>query len=100
MNKAVNKTGSTRQDEQNTLATQTGEDKDFIHMREGNTGGNNQESGMTSDQGHKRKGKWPETRGELPFKIKHEIHKTKNQDRTSLTAVWHPLLKIKKSPTD
>ena len=26
----------------NTSATQTGEDKDFIHMREGNTGGNNQ----------------------------------------------------------
>ena len=33
---------------------------------------------MTSDQGHKRKGKWPEMRGELLFKIKHEIHKTKN----------------------
>ena len=32
---------------------------------------------MTSDRWHKRKGKWPETRGDLPFKIKHEIHKTK-----------------------
>ena len=39
------------------FGTETGEDKDFIHMREGSTGGNNQESGMTSDQGHKRKGK-------------------------------------------
>ena len=46
----------------NTLATQTGEDNDFIHMGEGNTGENNQGLGMTSDQGHKRKGKWPETR--------------------------------------
>ena len=41
----------------NTSATQTGEDKDFIHMRKGNTGENNQGSGVTSDQGHKRKGK-------------------------------------------
>ena len=73
----------------NTLATQTGEDKDFIHMGEGNTGENNQGSGVTSDQGHKRKGKWPEIRGELLFKIKHEIHKPKPQDRTSLTAMWH-----------
>ena len=40
----------------NTLATQTGEDKDFIHMREGNTGANNQGLGMTSDQEHRRKG--------------------------------------------
>ena len=41
----------------NTLAMQTGEDKDFIHMGEGNTGENNQGLGMMSDQGHKRKGK-------------------------------------------
>ena len=34
-------------DEQNTLATRTGEDRDYIHMGEGLTGGNNQESGMT-----------------------------------------------------
>ena len=34
-----------------------GEDKDFIHMGEGNTGANNQGLGMMSDQGHKRKGK-------------------------------------------
>ena len=54
--------------------------KHFIHMGEGNTGENNQGLGMTSDQGHKRKGK-------LLFKIKHEIHKTKTQDRTSLTAM-------------
>ena len=58
--------------------TKYGEAKDFIHMGEGNTGENNQGLGMTSDQEHKRKGKWPETRGELPFKIKHEFHKTKN----------------------
>ena len=37
----------------NTLATQTREDKDFIHMGEGNTGENNQGLGMTSDPGHK-----------------------------------------------
>ena len=42
---------------QNTSATQTGEDKDFIHMGKGNTGENNQGSGMMSDQGHKRKDK-------------------------------------------
>ena len=41
-------------------------------MGEGNTGENNQGLGMMSDQGHKRKGKLPETRGE------HEFHKTKN----------------------
>ena len=74
----MNKAGRIRQDKRNTLATQTGEDNDFIHMREGSTGGNNQGLGMTSDRWHKRKGKWPETRGELLFKIKHEIHKTKN----------------------
>ena len=34
-----------RHGRRNTLATQTGEDKDFIHMGEGNTG----ELGMTSD---------------------------------------------------
>ena len=47
----------TQHGRQNTLATKTGEDKDFIHVGEGSTGGNNQELGMTSDQGHKRKGK-------------------------------------------
>ena len=31
--KAVNKAGCTRQDEPNTLATRTGEDKDYIHIR-------------------------------------------------------------------
>ena len=39
-----------RWDKLNTLAMQTGEDKDFIHMREGSTGGNNQGLGMTSDR--------------------------------------------------
>ncbi|XP_059212943.1 trace amine-associated receptor 1-like [Centropristis striata] len=34
---------------QNTLATRTGEDKDYIHTGEGNTGGNNQESGKKPD---------------------------------------------------
>ena len=47
----------TRHGRRNTLATQTGEDKDFIHMGKGSTGGNNQELGMTSDRGHKRKSK-------------------------------------------
>ena len=32
------------------FGTETGEDKDFIHMREGSTGGNNQGLGMTSDR--------------------------------------------------
>ena len=52
--------------------------KDYIHMRGGSIVGNNQGSGKTSDRWHKRKGKWPETRGELLFKIKHEIHQTEN----------------------
>ena len=55
---------------------------------EGNTGGNSQGSGMMSDRWHKRKGKWPETRGELTFKIKHQIMRQKTPDRTSLTALW------------
>ena len=42
-----------------------------------------------SDRWHTRKGKWPETRGELLFKIKQETNKTKTQDKTSLTTVWH-----------
>ena len=46
----MSKAGWIRKDKQNTLAMQTGEDKDFIHMREGSTGGNNQGLGMTSDQ--------------------------------------------------
>ena len=37
-------------DKQNNLATKTGEDREYIHMGEGITGGNNQESGMTSDR--------------------------------------------------
>ena len=49
------------------------------------------ESGEMLDWWHMRKGRWPETRGELLFKIKHEIHKTKKtQDETPLTAVWQP----------
>ena len=39
------------------FGTETGEDTDFIHMRKGFTGGNNQGLGMTSDHGHRRKGK-------------------------------------------
>ena len=46
----MNKAGCIRQDKRNTLATQTGEDNDFLHMREGSTGGNNQGLGMTSDR--------------------------------------------------
>ena len=44
-------------EDEKTSAMQTGEDKDFIHMRKGITGGNNQGLGMTSDREHKRKGK-------------------------------------------
>ena len=32
----------TDSDERNTLATRAREDKDYIHMRRGDTGGNNQ----------------------------------------------------------
>ena len=48
--KTMNKAGCIRQNKRNTLAVQTEEDKDFIHIREGSTGGNNQGLGMTSDQ--------------------------------------------------
>ena len=48
--KAVEGLGVHNEDKRNTLATKTGEDKDYIHMGEGLTGGNNQESGMTSDR--------------------------------------------------
>ena len=41
-----------------------------LKMRERGTGGNNQESGMTSDRGHEMKGMWPETRRELDFQNK------------------------------
>ena len=34
-------------DERNTLATRTREDKAYIHMRRGDTGGNNQGSGKS-----------------------------------------------------
>ena len=40
----------TDSDERNTPATRTREDKDYIHMRRGDTGGNNQGSGEMSDQ--------------------------------------------------
>ena len=41
-------------DERNTLATTTREDKAYIHMRRGDTGGNNQGSGespVTQEEG-------------------------------------------------
>ena len=40
--KTVDQGFGTRHGRRNTLATQTGEDKDFIHMGEGNTDENNQ----------------------------------------------------------
>ena len=42
--------GGTRQDKRNTLAMRTGEDKDYIHMRRDDTGGNNQGLGETPDR--------------------------------------------------
>ena len=42
--------GYTDSHERNTLATRTREDKDYIHMRRGDIGGNKQGSGETSDQ--------------------------------------------------
>ena len=47
---------------------------------------NNQGLGEMSDRWNKMKGKWPETRGELDFKIKQEAHETKTQDKTK--PVW------------
>ena len=40
----------TDSDERNTLAMRAGEDKDYIHMRWDDTGGNNQGSGETPDR--------------------------------------------------
>ena len=83
-NKAVNKAECTWQDERNTLATRTGEDKDYIHMREQRW----KQSGIREDGRpvSQEEGQVTWTRGELLFKIKHVIHKTKkNQYRTSLT---------------
>ena len=37
-------------EERNTLATMTREDKAYIHMGRGDTGGNNQESGESPDR--------------------------------------------------
>ena len=48
--KAVEGLGVHDEDKQNTIATKPREDRDYIHMGEGITGGNNQESGMTSDR--------------------------------------------------
>ena len=54
-------------------------------MRERGTSGNNQESGMTSDRGRMRKGKWPETKGGLDFQNETWNSRDKNprQDKTS-----------------
>ena len=41
------------------------------------------QSGIRGDVRQERNSKWPEMRGELLFKIKHEIHKTKNPRRDS-----------------
>ena len=76
--------GYTDSHERNTLATRTREDMDYIHRRRGDIGGNNQGSGETSDQWHRRKGKSPETRGKLHFK---KITRQKKQGMTSLTTV-------------
>ena len=76
-------------DRTNKILLQRGQGKTrTIYTRRDDTGGNNQGSGEMPDWWHRRKGKWPETRGELLFKIEHEIHKTKTQDRTPLIMVW------------
>ena len=43
--------------------------------------------GRRLDRWNKRKGMWPETRGELLFKIKQEVTKQKTWNDTTLTAV-------------
>ena len=57
--------------------------RQYIHQRREHRW---KQSGLRgdSDRWHKRKGKWPEMRGELLFKIKHEIHKTKKKIRQDI----------------
>ena len=86
--KAVNRAGFTWQDDKYSGNADRGIQRLYTHG-----GGEHRwkQSRIRDepDWWHKRKCKWPETRGELPFKIKHEFTRQKTQDRTSLTAMWH-----------